>query len=64
MAALTRRKDPDRPDRWDIYFGDIAIGSIGKMRRRASSRRSMGMGRWVNGWLDARDQGRRHGREL
>jgi hypothetical protein len=30
MPALTRRTDPDRPDRWDVYLGDIAIGSIGK----------------------------------
>jgi hypothetical protein len=30
MPALTRRKDPHRPDRWDVYFGDIAVGSIGK----------------------------------
>jgi hypothetical protein len=29
MSALTRRKDPHRPDRWTIYSGDIAIGSIG-----------------------------------
>jgi hypothetical protein len=30
MTALTRRKDPHRPDRWDVYFEDIAVGSIGK----------------------------------
>jgi hypothetical protein len=30
MPALTRRKDPHRPDRWDVYFGDIAVGSIGR----------------------------------
>jgi hypothetical protein len=30
MTALTRRKDPYRPDRWDVYFGDTAVGSIGK----------------------------------
>jgi hypothetical protein len=30
MPALTRRKDPHRPDRWDIYFDDISVGSIGK----------------------------------
>jgi hypothetical protein len=30
MPALTRRRDSDRPDRWDIYFGDISVGSIGK----------------------------------
>jgi hypothetical protein len=29
-SALTRRKDPHRPDRWIIYAGDIAVGSIGK----------------------------------
>jgi hypothetical protein len=30
MPALTRRRDPHRPDRWDIYFGDVAVGSIGR----------------------------------
>jgi len=30
MPALTRRKDPHRPDRWSVYFGDISVGSIGK----------------------------------
>jgi hypothetical protein len=29
MPALTRRKDPHRPDRWGIYFGD-GVGSIGR----------------------------------
>jgi hypothetical protein len=30
MPALTLRKDPDRPDRWVVYFGDISVGSIGR----------------------------------
>jgi hypothetical protein len=30
MPALTRRKDLHRPDCWDIYFGDISVGSIGR----------------------------------
>jgi hypothetical protein len=30
VPALTRRKDPDRPDRWVVYFGDISVGSIGR----------------------------------
>lgn len=30
MPALTRRKDPHRYDRWSIFFGDIAVGSVGK----------------------------------
>jgi hypothetical protein len=30
MPALTRRKDPHHPDRWDVYFGDIAVGTIGR----------------------------------
>jgi hypothetical protein len=30
MPALTRRKDLYRSDRWDIYFGDVAVGSIGR----------------------------------
>lgn len=30
MTALTRRKDPDRPDWWNIRAGDIDIGAIGR----------------------------------
>jgi hypothetical protein len=26
---LTGRRDPHRPDRWKIYFGDVCIGDIG-----------------------------------
>jgi hypothetical protein len=37
MTDLTRRKDPERPDRWTIRQGDIGIGSIG---RRAGADRS------------------------
>ncbi|WOH63025.1 hypothetical protein [Bradyrhizobium sp. BWA-3-5] len=29
MAALTRRRDRDCPDRWMIYFGDVRVGDIG-----------------------------------
>jgi hypothetical protein len=29
MIELTRRRDPHRPDRWKIYFGDVCIGDIG-----------------------------------
>jgi hypothetical protein len=29
MPTLTRRRDPDRSDRWNIYFGDVGIGAIG-----------------------------------
>jgi hypothetical protein len=30
MTALTRRKDPHRADRWNVYADDIAIGAIGR----------------------------------
>lgn len=30
MPDLTRRPDPDRPDSWHIYFGDVQVGSIGR----------------------------------
>jgi len=29
MIELIRRRDPHRPDRWKIYFGDVCIGDIG-----------------------------------
>ena len=28
MPALTRRRYPERPDCWHIYFGDVLVGSI------------------------------------
>jgi hypothetical protein len=30
MPALTRRRHPERPDCWHVYFGDVQVGSIGK----------------------------------
>jgi hypothetical protein len=30
MPALTRRKDTERPDWWDVYFGDVGVGAIGR----------------------------------
>jgi hypothetical protein len=30
MPALTRRKDPERPDWWDVYCGDVRVGAIGR----------------------------------
>jgi hypothetical protein len=30
MPALTRRKNPDRPDRWDVYFGDVRSFLLGQ----------------------------------
>jgi hypothetical protein len=30
MPFLTRRKDPHRADRWNVYFGDISVGAIGR----------------------------------
>jgi hypothetical protein len=30
MSDLTRRQDPDRPDCWQIYFGDVHVGTVAK----------------------------------
>lgn len=30
MPALTRRRDPDRPNCWQIYYGDVRVGTIGE----------------------------------
>jgi hypothetical protein len=30
MLALTRRKYPERPDCWQIYYGDVCVGSIAR----------------------------------
>jgi hypothetical protein len=30
MPELTRRQNPDRPDCWHIYFGDIHVGTIAR----------------------------------
>ena len=30
MSDLTRRKDPDRPDCWLIYFGDVHVSTIAR----------------------------------
>jgi hypothetical protein len=27
---LTRRKDTERPDRWNVYLGDVGVGGIGR----------------------------------
>jgi hypothetical protein len=28
MAALTRRRYPERPDRWHVYYDDVQVGKI------------------------------------
>ena len=30
MPTLTRRREPDGPERWHIYYGDVRIGTIGE----------------------------------
>jgi hypothetical protein len=30
MPVLTRRKDTERSDCWDVYFGDVGVGAIGR----------------------------------
>jgi hypothetical protein len=30
MPKLTRRKDTERPDRWNVYLGDVGVGEIGR----------------------------------
>jgi|SRR5665213_492421 len=30
MPQLTRRKDTERPDCWNVYFGDVGVGAIGR----------------------------------
>ena len=30
MPALTRRRYPERPDCWHIYFGDVRVGTIAR----------------------------------
>jgi hypothetical protein len=32
MVQLTRRRYPERPDCWHIYFGDVHVGTIGHPR--------------------------------
>jgi hypothetical protein len=29
MPELTRRRYPERPDCWHVYYGDVQVGSIG-----------------------------------
>jgi hypothetical protein len=28
MPALTRRRYPERPDCWHVYYGDVHVGTI------------------------------------
>jgi hypothetical protein len=28
MCALSRRRSPDRPDCWHVYYGDVHVGTI------------------------------------
>jgi hypothetical protein len=28
MCELTRRRDPERPDCWHVYYGDVIVGTI------------------------------------
>jgi hypothetical protein len=30
MPMLTRRRYPERPDYWHIYYGDVCVGTIAK----------------------------------
>jgi hypothetical protein len=43
MPALTRRRYPERPDCWHVYYGDVHLGTIAR-RRRSIRRRPVGMG--------------------
>lgn len=30
MPALTRRRYPERPDCWHVYYGDVRVGTIAR----------------------------------
>ena len=30
MPTLTRRHDPDRPDRWPVNYGDVPVGTMAR----------------------------------
>jgi hypothetical protein len=44
---LTRRRYPERPDCWHVYYGDVQVGTIARRAGRAS-------GRYVSDFRQAR----------
>src|SRR5438270_5724934 len=51
MIELTRRRDPHRPDRWKIYFGDVCVGDIGP---RAGVPTTVDQWEWYCGFVPRR----------
>jgi hypothetical protein len=41
MPKLTRRRYPERPDCWRVYYGDVRVGTIA--RRAAGAPRPIGL---------------------
>ena len=43
MPALTRRRYPERPDCWHVYYGDVHVGTIAKRAGIPDSRSCVGL---------------------
>ena len=54
MPALTRRRYPERPDCWGVYFGDVGVGAIG---RRAGVPLHVDQWEWSCGFYPASYRG-------
>ncbi|SHH07357.1 hypothetical protein SAMN05444169_5595 [Bradyrhizobium erythrophlei] len=57
MPALTRRRYPERPDCWHVYYGDVHVGTIAS---RAGA--PVDVDQW--GWDCGFYPGSRHGRQV
>jgi hypothetical protein len=59
MPALTRRRYPERPDCWHIYYGDVHVGTIA---RRVGNPANTDSWEWTCGFYPGSQPGEhRHG---
>jgi hypothetical protein len=59
MPALTRRRCPERPDRWHVYYVDVHVGAI---TRRVGNPASTDSWEWTCGFYPGSEPGEhRHG---
>jgi hypothetical protein len=58
MPELARRRYPERPDCWHVYYGDVHVGTIA---RRVGQPRDQDAWQWLCGFYPGSDPGEQRG---
>jgi hypothetical protein len=58
MPELTRRRYPERPDCWQVYYGDVHVGTIA---RRVGQPHDQDAWQWLCGFYPGSDPGEQDG---